>query len=177
MTRRAMNAEYRAAPGHQNPLMGRPRRRFVEVTNSRRFVLVFWAFWFVVCVGGVLKSYSDAVTLRDHGVRAQAVVTHVHDTTKDSYVTVHFTTPAGRSVSAEVGNWDWSPQPHVGDVRTVVYDPSDPSGLVADARMGPEFFLAWLFGAGALSSAVLFVLTYTRRINWSALAERRYGPN
>lgn len=156
----------------QGSRTGRQHRRFIEVTNSRTFVLVFFAFWLVVCVAGVLLSYSEAATLRDHGLRAQAVVTQVHDAPKDSYVTVHFSTGTGRSVSAQVGNWDWSPEPHVGDVRTVVYDPSDPSGLVADARQGPAFIVTWLFGAGFIACLVLFLLTYSRRIDWSGTAKR-----
>ncbi|BEP16367.1 hypothetical protein acdb102_46780 [Acidothermaceae bacterium B102] len=148
---------------------------FVETTNSRTFVLAFWTFWFAFCVGGVLLSYHDAATLRDHGLRAEAVVTDVHDIPKDSYVTVQFSTRTGRSVSAQVGNWDWSPEPRVGEVRTVIYDASDPSGLVADARQGPAFIVTWIFAGGLVGSSVLFVLTYTRRIDWSGTAKRRGG--
>jgi hypothetical protein len=148
---------------------------FIESTNSRSFVLAFWAFWLAVCVGGVLLSYFDASKLRDHGLHAEAVVTDVHDTPNDSYVTVHFSTRTGRSVSAQVGNWDWSPEPHVGEMRTVIYDPSDPSGLVADARQGPAFIVTWLFAAGLVACSVLFVLTYTRRIDWSGTAKRGTG--
>ena len=132
---------------------------------------MLWAFGLVFCVGAVLVSYSDAATLRDHGVRAEAVVTGVHEGSRDSYVTVDFSTRTGRSVSAEVGNWDWSDEPHVGDMQTVLYDPSDPSGLVADTRQGPDFLATWLFAAGFVACLVLFVLTYSGRINWSGKAK------
>lgn len=155
--------------------VGPARRRFIEWSNSRGFVLWFLSFWVVVCIGGIAVSYSEATRLRNHGVRTEAVVTYVHDTHSDPYVTVHFTARDGSSVSADVGNWDWSPAPHVGDARTVLYDPSDPSGLVADTRLGPDFFVEWLFGGGAVVAAVVFVLTYTRRIDWAAGARRRYG--
>jgi len=150
------------------------RRRFIELSNSRRFVLWFWAFWVVVAGVGVLISYTNAVALRDHGVRTQAVVTEVHDG-RDSSVTLQFTTRDGQTVTAEVGAHFWSPEPRVGDTPTIVYDPSDPAGLVADARIGPDFFAPWLFGAGGVVAITLFILTYTGRIDWLGIAKRRYG--
>src|SRR3954451_1100850 len=100
------------------------RRRFIDVTNSRRFVLWFLALWVVVCVLVALISHSDAVALRDHGVRTQAVVTEVHDG-RDAYVTLEFTARDGQLISADVGNYRWSPRPRVGDEPTIIYDPDD----------------------------------------------------
>jgi hypothetical protein len=111
--------------------------------------------------------------LRDHGLRARAVVVAVHDTKNDPHVTLRFTTQHGETVSADVGNYRWSPAPKVGDTPTVIYDPADPTGLVADARQGPDFFVVWLAVAGGGFSAAMWWLTFTGRINWREVARRR----
>lgn len=144
----------------------------MEFTNSRRFALTLFGLGFVLCVVGAISQYEDAVTLRDHGVRAPAVVTAVHGG-RDSYVTLEFTTATGEDVTADVGNYRWSPSPKVGDTPTVIYDPRDPSGLVADARQGPDFFVVWLIAAGGVFAAVMWWLTFTGRIDWREAARRR----
>ncbi len=132
------------------------------------------AFCAVFCLGGVGVSYSAAVELRDHGIRTPAVVTAVQDG-RSSYVTVRFTTPAGTTVTADVGNYDWQPEPRVGDQPAVVYDPDDPTGNVADIRMGPAFLTPWLLAAGAVAAGGAFLGTWTRRIDWARAARKRYG--
>jgi hypothetical protein len=150
------------------------RRRFIEWSNSRRTVLWFLAICLAGCVIGVYIAYTNAVTLRDHGVRTQAVVTEVHGG-RDASVTLQFTTRDGRAITADVGNYDWSPHPRVGDTPTIVYDPRDPRGLVADARLGPDFLAAWFLAAGSVLAAVAFILTYTGKIDWMRMARNRYG--
>jgi len=154
--------------------LGPVRQWFIVWSNSRRVVLCFLAFCALVCVGGVGVSYSDAVALRDHGIRTPAVVTAVHGG-RSSYVTVRFTTRAGTTVTADVGNYDWQPDPQVGDEPTVVYDPDDPPGNVADVRMGPDFLNPWLLAAGAVAAAGAFFGTWTGRIDWARAARKRYG--
>lgn len=154
--------------------VGRMRRSFIEWSNSRRTVLWFLGICTRACIFGAYIAYTNAVTLRDHGVRARAVLTAVHDG-RDSSVTLQFTTRDGRSVTADVGSYYWSPHPRVGDTPTIIYDPTDPSGLVTDARLGPDFFVVWLVAVGGVIASVVFVLTYTGRINWLAIARRRYG--
>jgi len=143
--------------------IGRVRRRFSSWSNSRGAVLFLLGFGVLFCAGGVAVSYCDAAALRDDGITTPAVVTAVHDG-HDAYVTVRFTTAAGRTVSADVGNYDWQPEPRVGDEPTVVYDPDDPSANVADVRLGPDFLSPWLLGGGAVAAAAAFLGTYTRRI-------------
>lgn len=116
----------------------------------------------VFCVG----TYRDAVTLRDHGVRATATVLEVHDG-KSSWVVLRFTSGTGREVTAEVANYRWDPHPRFGDRPTIIYDPSDPSGLVADVRTGPDFVAPWLLGAGGVLAAALVWPSFTGRIDWS----------
>lgn len=154
--------------------MSASRRKFIEWTNSRGFTLVLLGLCCVFCLGGVVLTYLDAVELRDHGVRAQAVVTAVHDGRRP-YVTVRFTTREGKTVSADVGNYLGSPEPQVGDEPTVLYDPTAPSDNVADVRMGPDFLMPWLIGSGGVISAIAFVLTYTRRIDWLKIAKGEHG--
>ena len=169
----------RREPERTGSVVAAPRRRrrgnwFVRFTNSRGFALTLFGIGFVLCVVGAISQHQDAVTLRDHGVRAQAVVTAVHGG-KDNYVTLEFTTASGEPVTADVGNYRWSPSPHVGDTPTVLYDPQDPSGLVADVRQGPDFFSVWLICAGAVFAAVMWWLTLTGRIDWAERARRRRG--
>lgn len=153
-----------------------PRQRqgnwFVEFTNSRGFVLAFLGLIAALCVVMSISAYADAVSLRDHGRRAQAVVTDVHDGRRDSYVTVQFMTPSGENVTADVSNYRWSPTPHVGDTPTVLYDPEHPADLVADVRLGPDFFVVWLIVGGAVAAAVTWWLTFTGQINWREMARR-----
>jgi hypothetical protein len=137
-------------------------------------MLCFLAFWVLFCVGCVAVSYSEAVALRDHGIRTPAVVTAVQDG-RDSYVTVRFMTRAGTTVTADVGHYEWQPEPRVGDGPTVVYDPDDPAGNVADVRMGPDFLSPWLFAAGAVAAAGAFLGTWTDLIDWGRAARERYG--
>lgn len=151
-----------------------PRRgnRVVRWLNSRGSILVLFGAGFVFCVVAAFSQHADAVTLRDHGQRAEATVTAVHGG-RAAYVTVEFTTATGQQVSADVGNYRWSPTPHVGDTSTVLYDPDDPSGLVADVRQGPDFFSVWLFVAGAVFAAAMWWATHTGWIDWEERARRR----
>ena len=150
------------------------RRGFIDWTNSRRFVLWFLGVWILVCVLGVFITHSDAAALRDHGVHARAVVTAVHGG-RDDYVTLQFMTRGGRPISADVGNYRWSPTPSVGDEPQIIYDPNDPSGNVADARQGPDFFVSWLLTGGGVIGLGLFVQTFRGRIDWRGIARRRHG--
>ena len=118
----------------------------------------------VVCAVFSLGTYRDAVTLRDHGARATATVLEVH-CGRSSWVALRFTTATGREVTADVGNYSRNPRPRVGDRQVIIYDPSDPDGLVADVRTGPDFDLPWLLGAGALLAAALVWPTFTGRMD------------
>jgi hypothetical protein len=119
----------------------------------------------VAAAVGAVACWTDAVALRDHGIRAEALVLQVHGG-KNSYVVLEFATRDGRDVTAEVGNYSWRPTPRSGDTATILYDPADPTGNVADVRTGPDFLAAWLLGAGAVIAAVVSVLTFQGRIDW-----------
>ncbi|SOD74679.1 uncharacterized protein DUF3592 [Jatrophihabitans sp. GAS493] len=113
-----------------------------------------------------LNALDDAQALRDHGVRAEARIVAVHDGAKPStsFVTLVFQGPKGE-VRADVGNFKFSPEPKVGQRPTVVYDPRDPAGNVADIRMGPEMALPLvgiIAGVVAVCVAVLAFFGFIR---------------
>ena len=122
----------------------------------------------LACAGGLVYSYQHATALRDHGIRVAAKVLEVHEG-KDSHVLLSFEDAGHRQVTAQVGNFYWSPEPRVGDRPTVVYDPADPVNNVADARMGPDFFTPWCVGIVGLVAAALVVPTYRGRLDWKSL--------
>lgn len=167
--RRRLAASGGAVP-RVTPIGGRVGRRrgrsFRQWANSPRVTGWLLIITAVVCAVFCIGNYRDAVTLRDHGVRTTATVLEVHDG-KSNWVVLRFTTATGGKVTAEVANYDWQPTPRVGDRPTIVYDPSDPGGLVADARSGPDFLSAWLVGGCGVLAAALVWPTFTRRIDWS----------
>lgn len=115
--------------------------RFAAFANSPKVAAWFLALVAVVCGVGAFVAYDKASSLRDHGQRVAGVVVEVHDRSRDDYVVVRFVDGDGRAVTAEVGNYRWDPKPRAGDQPELLYDPVDPSGNVADVRMGPDFFL------------------------------------
>jgi len=88
---------------------------------------------------------------------------------RDNTVVVRFPDIRGNEVTAEVGNYRWEPKPRVGDRPELVYDPDNPSGNVADVRMGPDFLSVRAFTAGALVAAALAVPTWTGRLDRNKL--------
>lgn len=142
---------------------------FVAFVNSRKVVAGFLVLVMLGCGVGAVVAQRAAASLRDHGLRATGDVVEVHHERRDSYVVVRFHDAGGHEVTAEVGNYRWDPQPRVGDRPEVVYDPQDPSGNVADARMGPDFFSVWALLVGCLLSAALVVPTWTGRLDWDRL--------
>lgn len=143
--------------------------RFAAFMNSSKVVS-----WLLVavsfgCLFGGVVAYQNAVALRDHGARAIGSVIAVEDTRRDSYVVVRFTTNGGSEVTAEVGNYLWDPSPQVGDEANLLYDRNDPTGNVADVRMGPDFFSVWALLAGALLAGALVWPTRSGRLDWNRL--------
>jgi hypothetical protein len=118
---------------------------------------------------GAFVAYDAATSLRDRGQRVVGAVVEVHDGGRDSYVVVRFVDGNGRPVTAEVGNYRWDPKPKVGDQPEVLYDPGNPSGNVADVRMGPDFFSVWALIVGGLLAAGLVWPTWTGRLDWDNL--------
>jgi hypothetical protein len=137
------------------------RRSFKEWSNSPGVAGAFLAVTAVVCAVAAVVNHHNAVALRDHGLRTRGLVVDVHDG-KNSYVVVEFVTTAGE----QVGNYYWRPHPRSGDTPELLYDPDDPTGNVADVRMGPDFFSFWAAALGGLLAAVTSWLTFTRRIDW-----------
>lgn len=147
-----------------------PRQtRFGRWTSRPRVAGWFFAVAGAVCAVVAVVTYVDATTLRRRGVETTGFIVGYEDRARESYVTVEFETRDGRTVTADVGNFRWSPRPEVGSAARIIYDPEDPEGLVADARKGPDFFKAWGAGAGAVISAVLSRLTFTKRIDWNRM--------
>ncbi|WP_404386704.1 DUF3592 domain-containing protein [Knoellia locipacati] len=142
--------------------------RFARWVNSP--TVAGWTLTSVAlaCLAGTWISWDAATSLRDHGVRATAVVTEVHGG-RSSHVVLEFRDAAGHGVVADVGNYFWDPEPEVGDRAEILYDPEDPEGNVADLRMGPDFTAPWFFGVGAAVAAGLVWPTFTGRIDWDTL--------
>ncbi|MGL5852403.1 MAG: DUF3592 domain-containing protein [Phycicoccus sp.] len=92
---------------------------------------------------------------------------HDSDRVKDSYVVIRFTGTDGQVVTADVGNYRWVPEPQVGDRPEIVYDPADPSGNVADARISPDFSAVWFLAIGAFLAAALAWPTWTGAVDWN----------
>lgn len=124
----------------------------------------------VCCLAGGWYSLGLATALRDHGVRTQGEVTEIHDAGRDDYVVVRFHDVQGEEVVADVGNYRWDPEPRIGDKPEVIYDPANPDGNVADARLGPDFSAPIFLGIGAALAAVLVWPTFTGRLDWNRLA-------
>lgn len=137
--------------------------------NSRRVASALLVVVAIGCLFGLAIAYESAASLRDHGIRASGEVVEVHTERRDNFVVVRFSDVRGREISAEVGNYRWEPRPRVGDTAELIYDPDNPSGNVADARMGPDFFSVWAFAVGALAAALLVVPTWTGRLDWNRL--------
>ncbi|WP_158603493.1 DUF3592 domain-containing protein [Micromonospora radicis] len=96
-------------------------------------VLVAVAAMFVL--SGAQSAYRT-YRLDKYGAQAQATVREVHRLGRDSYVLVVFGTADGRDVVAAVTDYRWDPEPQVGDVTPVRYDPADPRHNVRDERAG-----------------------------------------
>lgn len=147
----------------------RTTNRFARWSNSSRVVGWFLVLAAVGCAFGTYYSLEQATALKDQGVRTQAEVIDVHRA-RDSYVVLRFHDAQGDEVVAEVGNYRWDPEPRIGDRPTIIYDPENPDGNVADARMGPDFLAPAFFGAGALIAGALVWPTFTGRLDWNTLA-------
>jgi hypothetical protein len=143
----------------------RRRRSFEHWVNSPRTAGWFLVIIAAVCAVFAVSTYQNAVALRDKGLTAEAEVLEVHDG-RSGYVVLRFRTQEGRDVTADVGNYYWRPKPRVGDRQTVLYDPAQPDGNVADTRMGPDFMATWFLGVGGVIAAGLVRPTFTGRINW-----------
>lgn len=101
------------------------------------FVLLVVVAAIIVLLGA--QSVYRAHRLDTHGVQAQATVREVHPLGRNSYVLLAFTTAEGRHVVAEVTDYYWIPEPQVGDVATVRYDPAHPQRNVRDVRVGDGY--------------------------------------
>ena len=143
--------------------------RFAAFTNSPKVVAWALALAAVACGVGALVAHDAASSLRDHGQRVVGAVVDVHDGGRDSYVVARFVDGRGRTVTADVGNYRWDPKPRVGDRAELLYDPDDPSGNVADMRMGPDFFSVWALALGGLLAAGLVWPTWKGRLDWDKL--------
>lgn len=143
--------------------------RFAAFANSPKVAAWFLALVAVVCGVGAFVAYDKASFLRDHGQRVAGVVVEVHDRSRDDYVVVRFVDGDGRAVTAEVGNYRWDPKPRAGDQPELLYDPVDPSGNVADVRMGPDFFSVWALAIDGLLALGLVWPTWTGRLDWDKL--------
>lgn len=149
-----------------------PRKKpnvFAAFMNSSKVVAWLLVLVAVGCGVGALVAYGSATVLRDRGVRVQGEVVEVHTERRDNYVVVRFSDVKGDMVRADVGNYIWDPTPSVGDRPRLVYDPDDPSGNVADARAGPDFFSVGALVVGALLAAMLVAPTWTGRLDWTKL--------
>ncbi|GAA1826393.1 hypothetical protein GCM10009682_52580 [Luedemannella flava] len=120
----------------------------------------------VICLVFSVWAYRDAAALRDHGMISTATVTEVYDEGRSDFVVLEFVTADGRVIEAETSNYRWDPKPEIGDRASIVYDPRDPTGNVADVRNGPDFLAAWLFAAGAAVAAVLAPLSFRGLLRW-----------
>jgi hypothetical protein len=143
--------------------------RFVAFVNSRKVVAGFLVVVALACGVGAVLARSAATVLRDHGRVTTGEVVEVHQSRRDSYVVVRFEDAHGHEVRADVGNYRWDPEPQVGDRQDIVFDPDDPSGNVADVRLGPDFFSVWALVVGCLLAAALVVPTWTGRLDWDKL--------
>lgn len=143
--------------------------RFVAFVNSPKVVAGFLVVVTIGCGIGAFIANAAATALRDHGRVTTGEVVAVRDERRDKYVVVRFEDAQRRGVVADVGNYRWSPEPHVGDRPQIVYDPDNPTGNVADTRSGPDFFSVWALVAGGLLAAALIVPTWTGRLDWNKL--------
>jgi uncharacterized protein DUF3592 len=143
--------------------------RFAAFVNSPQVVAWFLILVALGCGLGAVAAHSAAAALRDHGQRVVGEVVEVHDVRRDSYVVVRFRDIRGADVTADVGNYRWDPQPQIGDKPELLYDPDDPTGNVADVRMGPDFFTVWALVAGSLVAGGLVWPTWTGRLDWDRL--------
>ena len=147
-----------------------PRRkpnRFAAFMNSPKVATAFLLLVLIACGVGAVFAYDTATALRDNGLVTTGEVVEVHDERRDSYVVVQFEDAQGHEVTADVGNYRWSPSPREGDRPQIVYDPDNPSGSVADTRMGPDFFSVWALAIGALVAGALIGPTWTGRLDWN----------
>ncbi|MEW2476262.1 DUF3592 domain-containing protein [Micromonospora gifhornensis] len=119
-----------------------------------------------------VRSFHRTHRLHNYGVQTEATVREVHAQGRNSYVLVAFTTAEGRQVVAEVTDYRWNPEPQVGDVATVRYDPEDPRRNVRDVRIGAGY----LEPVVAIAVTVMFgvgggVLLWRTRSVWRQNAE------
>jgi hypothetical protein len=143
--------------------------RFAAFMNSPKVTAALLLLVMLACGIGAVFARGAATALRDHGLVTTGEVLEVHDERRDNYVVVRFEDDHGREVTADVGNYRWSPRPQVGDRPQLVYDPDNPSGSVADTRNGPDFFSVWALAIGALLAGALIGPTWTGRLDWNKL--------
>jgi len=149
---------------------GERTRGFVAWVNSPRVGGVLLVAVVLGCAAGAFHTYLENVALRDRGVVVTGEVVEVHQTSsryEDSYVVVRFEDRSGVERRVSVSNYLWSPTPKIGDTPTVVYDPRNPKGDIADTRMGPDWFATWACVVGGLVAAALFWPTWTGRLDWN----------
>lgn len=141
------------------------------MVNSQKAAAGLLALTSLTCGLAAFVMHGEATTLREHGFLAIGKVTEVHESEHrydgDSYVVVEFQDSSGEVVVADVTNYRWDPAPEVGDRPELLYDPGDPSGNVADARVGPDFFSVGALTIGALVAAVLTWPSWTGRLDWN----------
>jgi hypothetical protein len=123
----------------------------------------------LACAVGAVVTYREATALRDHGTLVAGMVTEVHSESRDKYVVVTFPDARGDVVAAHVDNYLWDPSPQVGDRPRLVYDRANPTGNVADARLGPDFGAVWAAAVGAVLAATLAAPTWSGRLDWNKL--------
>lgn len=164
-----MTAHSTGRLGQVRQVPQRKSNAFVRLMNSRRIASALLASASLGCIAGVAIAYDSATALRDRGIRIGGEVVEVHTERRDNFVVVQFSDSHGQTLTAEVGNYRWEPPPRVGDRPELIYDPDNPSGNVADARMGPDFFSVWALASAALVSALLVVPTWTGRLDWNKL--------
>ena len=134
-------------------LVRRRRRVDLDVVIGVPFLLGF-AVWLV---GHVVEDVAETRALRARGTVATGTVVEVDRRVgrfADSSVVVEFAAGDGRPVRARVVRYYWDPEPTVGSVARLRYDPDAPSRHVVDDRIGPDPLGPWLEGALALGCVV-----------------------
>ncbi len=104
--------------------------------------------------------------IRAYGITTKATIREVHHfygRYSESYVVVEFTAADGQQITTDVTDYFWWPEPQVGGVTELLYDPADPWNRVLDPRVGPDFLIPAVCFVGALIFAVIGAL-YLRRL-------------
>lgn len=118
--------------------------------------------------GMALDIAVTNLNVPDDAPVAEATIVSVHESRGrfdgDSYVTVEFDTADGRRVRADVADFDWTPEPDVGDSARIRYSPTEPSRYVRDARHRRDWFGPVVLGTFAAAFACAGVLGVRRRL-------------